>query len=154
MDDYLAKPVRAAELLAAIDRVVPARGGTRPEDHSNPGLIDPMVVLAVCGGDAAGLTELCQDFRTYAPARLTAVRDALVAGDAAGFREAAHKLAGLLSAFSAVAGDVASEVETHAAHGRPDEARPLVERFAVLVPELTRQVDRLTIDDLRRQAGA
>jgi hypothetical protein len=54
MDDYLSKPVQAADLWAAIHRVAVARPRTaRPE----VGLLDPRVVLAACGGDAGILTE-------------------------------------------------------------------------------------------------
>src|SRR5262249_10674108 len=55
MDDFLAKPIRAADLWAAIDRIVAARPAADP-----PGLalIDPQVVLAACGGDGAVLRRL------------------------------------------------------------------------------------------------
>jgi CheY-like chemotaxis protein len=94
MDDFLSKPVRAAELFAAIDRAVSARRVSRPiptdaEDRTS--LLDPGVLLATCGGDAEGLRELCQDFQTYAPSRLAEVSDALRDQDAPRLREAAHK---------------------------------------------------------------
>ena len=73
-----------------------------------------------------GCASCAEDFQTYAPARLAEVGDALRDQDAPRLREAAHKLCGLLSAFSTVAGDVASDLEDHAALGRLDEARPLV----------------------------
>jgi two-component system, sensor histidine kinase and response regulator len=59
MDDYLAKPVRAAELFLAIDRVVSAQGGgsrieerTIAPDDSRFSNLDPQVLLAACDGDA------------------------------------------------------------------------------------------------------
>ena len=67
---------------------------------------------------------------------------------------AAHKLCALLSAFSTVAGDVASDLEDQAAGGRLDECRPLVEQLEAMVRELIEQVDGLSIDVLRDQAGA
>ena len=120
MDNYLSKPVRTEELFAAIDRVVSAHGVSRPArpdagDHTS--LLDPVVLLAACGDDAEGLLELCQDFQAYAAARLAEVGDALRDRDAPRLREAAHKLCGLLAAFSTVAGNLASDLEDSAAGG-------------------------------------
>ena len=58
----------------------------------------------------------------------------------------------LAMAFSPAAGDVASDLEGHAARGRLDEARPLVERLGAMARELDRQVDGLSLDRLRRRA--
>jgi PAS domain S-box-containing protein len=156
MDDYLSKPVRAAELLATIDRVIAARGVSRPApldagDAESP--LDPAALLAACDGDAEALRELCQDFRAFAPEQIREVGDALRDGDAPRLREAAHKLYGLLSAFSTVGGSVASDLEQHAARGELDEARPLVHRLKTLVRELIRQLDGLSVESLRRRAA-
>jgi HPt (histidine-containing phosphotransfer) domain-containing protein len=94
---------------------------------------------------------MCRDFRTYAPAGMAEVAEALRDGDAPRLREAAHKLCSLLSAFSTVAGDVASDLEDRAAQGQLDEARPLVERLEAMVSELMPQVDGLSVETLRRQ---
>jgi two-component system, sensor histidine kinase and response regulator len=110
-------------------------------------------LLAACGDDAEGLLELCQDFQAYAAARLAEVGDALRDRDAPRLREAAHKLCGLLAAFSTVAGNLASDLEDSAAGGQLDEARPLVERLETMAQELIRQVDGLSYESLRRQAG-
>jgi PAS domain S-box-containing protein len=153
MDDYLAKPVRAAELFAAIDRVVSVHrvpGSARPDTGDFIRLLDPVVLLETSGDDEAGLRELCQDLRAFAPARIAEVHDTLRAGDGPGLREAAHKLRGLLSAFSTVAGDVASELEGLAGRGELDVARPLVERLETMARELTRQMDGLSLESLRR----
>jgi DNA-binding response OmpR family regulator len=156
MDDYLAKPVRAAELAAAIDRLVSAHRVSRPgrpDDGDSTSLLDPVVLLAACGYDAQGLHDLCLDFQTYAPARLAEVDDALRHQDARRLREAAHKLCGLLSAFSTAAGNVASDLEDQAACGQLDQARLLVERLETMGQELIRQVDGLSYERLQRQAG-
>jgi PAS domain S-box-containing protein len=53
MDDYLAKPVRAAELFAAIDRVASGAGEPPPvesEADVSAGLIDRAALLAACDG--------------------------------------------------------------------------------------------------------
>jgi CheY-like chemotaxis protein len=156
MDDYLAKPVRTAELLAAIDRVVATHGVSRPVQPGagdQTSLLDPVILLATCGGDAEGLRDLCQDFQTYTPARLAEMGDALRDQDAPRLRDAAHKLCGLLSAFSTVAADVASDLEDHAERGQLDEARSIVAQLETMALELIRQADGLSLESLQRQAG-
>lgn len=150
MDGFLAKPVRPAELLAAIERAVTGIRLAAPP--ARPELLDAAVLLAASGGDPVGLQELCQDLRTYAPARLAEVGDALWSRDALRLREAAHKLCGLLSAFSTAAGSVASDVEDHAAEGRLEAAAPLVGRLEWLVHALLSQVEDLSLTTLRARA--
>jgi CheY-like chemotaxis protein len=150
MDDFLAKPVQAADLWAAMDRVVVVGP---PEGLPDPGLLDPRVLLAACGGDAAILEKLCQTFRVRLPDHLEAVRDALEGRDAPRLCEAAHKLCGTLAAFSTAAGGVASELEDLAEQGRLEEARPLVGQLKTMAGELLRLVDGLSPDALRSQEG-
>jgi CheY-like chemotaxis protein len=147
MDDFLAKPIQAADLWAALDRVAGARP---PAAGPGPGLLDPRVLLAACGDDAAILEKLCQSFRARLPNHLAAVQDALRARDAARLREAAHKLCGMVATFSTVAGGVASELEDHAARGQLEEARPLVGQLETIAQELLRLVGGLTLDQLQQ----
>jgi two-component system sensor histidine kinase/response regulator len=156
MDDYLAKPIRAAALFAAIDRSVRTPGPSRPappEARHRASLLAPATLLAACGGDGDDLRKLCEDFQAYAPARLAEVGYALRDQAAPRLREAAHRLCGLLSAFSTVAGNVASDLEDHAARGQLDEARPLVGWLEGAAEELIRQVDGVSLESLERQAG-
>jgi CheY-like chemotaxis protein len=150
MDDFLAKPVQAADLWAAMGWVA---GGSPPADRSGPGLLDPQVLLAACGGDAAILEKLGQAFRARLPIHLQAVQDALRDRDAPRLREAAHKLAGMVAAFSTVAGGVASDLEDQAAQGQLEEARALVARLETMAEELLRLAGGLSLDALRGQAG-
>jgi CheY-like chemotaxis protein len=147
MDDFLAKPIQAADLWAAIDRGVGVRLAAAP---SGRGLLDPQVLLAACGGDDTILSRICQAFRASLPGHLRAVQAVLRDGDAPQLREAAHKLSGVVAAFSTVAGGVASYLEDHAAQGRLEEARPLVGRLEALAPELLRLVEEVSLDALRR----
>jgi signal transduction histidine kinase/DNA-binding response OmpR family regulator len=155
MDDFLTKPVSAAALFAAIDRLVSTHGVSHPpqvDAAPRRSLLDPRAVLTVCGDDPEGLRRMCQDFQTYAPARLAEVRDALQDRDAPRLRQAAHKFCALLFAFSTAAGNVASDLEDHAAQGRLEEAQPLVESLGTMTLELMRLVGGLSLEALRRQA--
>ena len=109
-------------------------------------------MLTACADDAEALRGVCRAFETYLPVRLTEVADAVRAQDAPRLREAAHKLSALLSAFSTTAGDVALDLEEHAAQGRLAEARHLVERLEAMAQELVRLVGGLSLESLRHQA--
>jgi CheY-like chemotaxis protein len=157
MDDFHTKPVRPAELLAAIDRLAPAPGLSRPVQLAAGEpvrLLDPIAVLRACGDDEEALRGMCRAFQAYLPDRLAEVGAALRTRDAPRLREAAHKLCALLFEFSTVAGDVASDLEDHAAQGRLDEARPLVERLEAMAQELLPLVVGLSLETLRQQAEA
>ena len=57
MDEYLTKPFKAAKLWAAIERVVKRYP---PQCLERLNLIDPQVLLAACGADAAMLQKMCR----------------------------------------------------------------------------------------------
>jgi CheY-like chemotaxis protein len=165
VDDFLTKPVSAAGLLAAIDRLVsvpspfpPTRGGrgegAQTDAGKHLGLLDPVAVMTACGDDAEALGGMCRAFETYLPVRFTEVGDALRTQDAPRLREAAHKLSALLFAFSTTAGNAASDLENQAAQGRLAEARPLVERLEAMAQELLPLVSGLSLENLRQQRDA
>jgi two-component system sensor histidine kinase/response regulator len=85
---------------------------------------------------------------------LAEMGEALRDRDAPRLREAAHKLCALLSAFSTAAGDVASDLEDHAALGQLEEARPLVEQLGAMARELPGLAGGLSLEILRRPAEA
>jgi CheY-like chemotaxis protein len=151
MDDFLTKPVSAAALWATIDRVLVAHptAGGRP----GPGLLDPRVLLAACGDDAAVLARICDAFRASLPDYLAAVRKAAVDRDAARLCEATHKLYGLVATFSTTAGEVATALEDFASSGQLEQAVPVVRQLETMCEELARVVDGLGMEDLRREAG-
>ena len=151
MDDFLSKPVRAADLWAAIDRVVASRP---PAAELRLGLLSSSVLWDVCGGDAGVLDRICGAFQARVPDHLEAVHDALRQQDSSQLREAAHKLSGMLAAFSEVAGGVASDLEDHAASGQLEEARALVQQLEAMVHELLLLVGGLSLETLRHEAEA
>jgi CheY-like chemotaxis protein len=155
VDDFLTKPVSAVDLLAAIDRLAPAQGVSRPapaQAGEHTGILDPVAVLTVCGDDAEALRTMCRSFETYLPVRFTEVGDALRAQDAPRLREAAHRLCALLFAFSTTAGNAALDLEDHAVQGWLAEAGPLVARLEAMAEELLPLVAGLSLETLRQQA--
>jgi HPt (histidine-containing phosphotransfer) domain-containing protein len=116
------------------------------------GVIDPVVLLAACGGDPAMLRKMCRRIQSLVSEDLAAVRDALQDQDALRLREAAHKLCGTLSAFSTVAGDQAADLEDLAARTQLADAAPILEQLETMVHELLKAADGITVEALRRQA--
>jgi CheY-like chemotaxis protein len=171
MDDFLAKPIQAADLWATIKRVTSAECRVASKDgelaNPNPGssalathhsslatrLLDPPVLLAACGGDAFILENICQAFRTGLPNHLATLRDALRDRDSTRLREAAHKLCGMVAAFSTVASGVASDVEDLAAQGKFEDTRPLVEQLELMAEELMGAAGSLSLENLQHKTG-
>lgn len=143
------RPPKATDrpVTTSNDREVTSR---HVDDHTVH-LLTPRVLLAACGDEANGLRILCQTFQTYAPLLTAEVDDALRGRNAPQLRLAAHKLCGILMAFSSIAADVASTIENYAVHGRLLEAGPLVKQLAILVRELKHELDGLSLESLRRQ---
>jgi two-component system, sensor histidine kinase and response regulator len=151
MDDFQTKPIRPADLLAAIDRILRTHSSRRSRRRD---LLNAPVLLAACGGDPTLLRKMCQTLTARVPEQLAALRDALRDQDAPRLREAAHKCCGMLSEFSAAAGDLAGSLEDLAAGAQLDKAAPLLEQLEAIGRELIRQVGGLSIEALRSQAGA
>ena len=151
MDDFQTKPIRPADLLAAIDRVLSAHSSrsSRRQD-----LLDAPVLLAACGGDPTLLGKMCQTLTARVPEHLAGLRDALRGQDALRLREAAHKCCGMLSEFSTVAGDLAGHLEDIAGGARLSEAPRILAQLETVTRELLLQVGDISIEVLRRQAEA
>ncbi len=92
MDECLTKPFTAADLSAAMDRVLRTYPPRQPPRLD---LIDPPVLLAACGGDPTMLRKMCRSLQSRVPEHLAAIREALRDQDAPRLREAAHKFYGL-----------------------------------------------------------
>ena len=164
MDEFLAKPIQAPDLWVTIDKVMSKDEGGRIRDEKEKtpqsdssffphpsSLLDARVLLAACGGDAVILEKICQAFRTGLPSHLKAVQDASRDGDTVRLRDAAHKLCGMVAAFSTVAGVVASKIEDHADLGQIDQARPLVKQLESMADKLVRLTTGLSLETLQQQ---
>ncbi|MDB5346541.1 MAG: domain S-box protein [Schlesneria sp.] len=146
MDDFLPKPIQAANLWEVVDRMIAAYL-PRPRPHQ---LINSATLLATCGGDAALLDRICHAFRNTCPDKLNELRDAMQTRDATQLREVAHKVHGMVATFSTSAGDVASQLEDLAEIGNLNDSIPLAEQLETLVNQLLIQLEGVTIDSLQQ----
>jgi GAF domain-containing protein/CheY-like chemotaxis protein/HPt (histidine-containing phosphotransfer) domain-containing protein len=105
MNDYLAKPIRVDELVAAIKRTphrVEAKTGSASAAINGP--IDATVLVRLAdgtGGDAEFVSELIQQFVDDTPGLVAAARAGLGTGDPAEVRRAAHTLKSNAATFGA-----------------------------------------------------
>jgi two-component system, sensor histidine kinase and response regulator len=163
MDDYLAKPIRAADLLAVLDRVPGLRGresGVRSQEGEaesssltaeRDDLLDPSALLAACGGDETLLRKMCRHFETHAPGRLAEVNAALRDRNVARLREAAHKLGGMVSSFSASGAEAVALLQRAAAEGRIEAAMGACSRLTDVLGRLSSILETVSVEQLRRQ---
>jgi signal transduction histidine kinase/CheY-like chemotaxis protein/HPt (histidine-containing phosphotransfer) domain-containing protein len=106
MNDYLAKPIRVDELVAAIKRT-PRRGsaavaGSAPAASNGPIDVSALTRLSEgTGGDPDFVTELIDQFIEESPALIEAARAGLVGEDADEVRRAAHTLKSNAATFGA-----------------------------------------------------
>jgi len=149
MDDFLVKPILPADLWSAIDRVLM----TPVEAVPLPGrLLDPTALLAACGGDAVALERICGALRSGLPDDLAELEAARAAGDLVRLQRVAHRVGGVMSAFSTLAAATASELEDHAARGDLLAASEALARLKPMGDALVRLVERLSLDAVM-QAG-
>ncbi len=152
MDDYLAKPVRRRELLAVIARVLAGQPSTAPcRAEAAPGgnVLDAATLLMACDGDTVLLQRLIAVFQARAATHLDRVGTAVADRDAAALRESAHKLRGLVAAFSTTAAAVAERLEQGAAAGQLDGAAEQFTALAAMVGVLGPLLANLSIEDLQ-----
>jgi len=145
MDDYVAKPIRIEELVAALRRVPPHRevpvrtaaavspapGAPAEAVGDGAGAIDRAVfdrLVATTGGPF--VTELIDTFGEDARELLAALRRALAGMDVDAFRRAAHSLKSTAESLGAVAlGALARELEGHARAGSLEGAAQRLDRL-------------------------
>jgi len=132
MDDYVSKPIRIQELVAAMNNVVPP---------SETRMVDIRDLLEHLQGNTALLGKLVSLFLASVPDKLAAIQAAVEAGDAASLAKLAHALTGSVSNFSAEAAvSAARRLESMAREGDLSRAREaykdLENRIDQLKPEL------------------
>jgi hypothetical protein len=80
--------------------------------------IDARTLLSVCGGDPRLLAKMIQSFHCHCASTLDELRDAVQDGDMERMQRSAHKLRGLVCAFSTAASDAVRSMEELAARGQ------------------------------------
>ncbi|MEX2175832.1 MAG: response regulator [Pirellulaceae bacterium] len=107
MDEYVAKPVRERQLLAALQGVLGEEGPPLPPDPGqeliapDPGVIDWNEALKICSGDHALLRDIVDAFLEENPRRLDEIRKAIDQADYELLNRAAHTIKGSMRYFSA-----------------------------------------------------
>jgi len=104
MDAYVAKPIKVADLIVAIENLyctseVSERAATTTHREREP--IDTESALANVEGDAELLKNLSAEFLRDLPEMLSNIREAITARNANGIERAAHKLKGCVGNFAA-----------------------------------------------------
>jgi two-component system sensor histidine kinase/response regulator len=123
MDGYLAKPLRADELIAAVEEGTgrPADGAPdhAGDDAARPApRVDEVALLAAFGGQRALLRDVIDVFLTDSRTRLEEMRHAARARDATALAAGAHSLKGSIGLFlGGDAFDAARRIERDARAG-------------------------------------
>jgi HPt (histidine-containing phosphotransfer) domain-containing protein len=143
MDAYISKPIKTADLIAAIDSLVTRQvEAAAPVPSAIPRTpLMPRFELELLrenlGGDDEVLEQLIALFRTEAPRYLGALRGGLAKGDVDGVRRIAHTIKGAAQAITAgQAAALATVIEDWA-------ARVPLDTLTVLVDALDREVAEL-----------
>lgn len=144
MDGFLAKPIQAAELFAAVEQanapVADAKGPSEPPAATGEPF-DAARALARVAGDRALLRELAEILKSDAPKRLAEIRRAAAEGDADALSRAAHALKGALATFAAAESHaLAAHLEDAGERCELDGAAEICERLQRALSSLTEAV--------------
>ena len=134
MDDYLTKPIRVGELVAALSRSQPlraARSHGAPTPMSEP-IIDRATLDELAAStDAAFVRQLAETYLDDSPHLLADMRQALQTGNAALLARSAHSLKSNSASLGALGlSALAKELELAAKAGQLADAAQQVERLA------------------------
>jgi CheY-like chemotaxis protein/HPt (histidine-containing phosphotransfer) domain-containing protein len=148
MDDYVSKPIRDDELLAAIERVCPANRdpaqdtfGHRLQDTAQlappvPAPFDEAELLSRVGGNRDVLRGLIDVFYQDCNTNMAGLKEAVRTGDVAAVKAAAHTVKGMVAFFEAKkAVEAAARLEQAAAR---DEMAAAPQLVSTLSQELAR----------------
>jgi len=154
MDDYLAKPIKAAELQEIISRWL-ATGAPGQEsepmpevmavtEEPAPPVFDEMVLLNLLEGDHESAAEIANQYLGDVNGQVANLREAIQTGDSLLIRERAHLLKGASASVGAQAlRYCAADIEKMAATGALTDASRPATLAAETVAELDHQLNLL-----------
>jgi CheY-like chemotaxis protein/HPt (histidine-containing phosphotransfer) domain-containing protein len=145
MDDYLAKPIKPAELAEVLARWLPQESGdtskqdglglsraahlsasAAPPPATDEIVFDETVLLGLLDGDREAAAEILADFLDDAPRLIAALKQAVETGDHSNVRQQAHSLKGASASVGAQALRLLSaQLEESAAAGSLENALSL-----------------------------
>ena len=152
MDGYVAKPMTAAELFDAIQKVCPGAGvtpagGLRPPQTGSP--VDQNLLFETLDGDAAAVATMIEMFRANWNEQFHRIAEALDRQSPEELKVAAHTFKGSLYSIAAKpAAAIALKLETCGRNRELGAARTTLD-------ELERELERLApvLDALARRAA-
>jgi two-component system, sensor histidine kinase and response regulator len=116
MDDYLAKPIRADELLRVVGDIEAAISIARPAAPARQSVFDRAAVMLYFGDDCELIGDAVESFLAAYPRFLANIKDALAGDDARQLERAAHTLKGSVANFHSVATDAAATALEQCGH--------------------------------------
>jgi signal transduction histidine kinase/CheY-like chemotaxis protein/HAMP domain-containing protein len=147
MDDYVSKPIRVEELIAALDRS--AGQAPEPSRPAATDVLDASTLEQLRSAMGSGFDELLSTFVEDSQELMATLRRTLGRRDVDGFRRAAHSLKSNAASFGATTlSGLARDLETQARSGSLDGAEPRVERLGVECERVTR-----ALREVRREPG-
>jgi len=148
MDDYLTKPIRSEELIAALDKAANRKAARQVKlqpttSQQLSGVIELDAALERLGGDRELYGELVDVFRKECPAVIEEMRRAIASGDAKTLGRGAHTLRGAASNLGAACvSEAAAETERRA---NSEGIGSATEEFKVLEEEMKRLFSELEV---------
>lgn len=142
IDQCLIKPFAAEVLWAALRQAAPA-----PAAHAESPL-DEELLLAACGSDNDTLAALCQAFSENMPGQMSLLARLVRQRDLPAVRELAHKLCGIVAAFSSQAGTLAAQLEEAAAEGHATASEALAGQLDAHVRRMLEALPRVSTEGL------
>jgi signal transduction histidine kinase/DNA-binding response OmpR family regulator len=147
MDDYVSKPIRVEELIAALDRS--AGQAPEPSQPAATNVLDGSTLEQLQTAMGSGFEELLSTFVEDARQLVDTLRRSLGRREVDAFRRAAHSLKSNATSFGATAlSGLARDLEALARSGSLDGAEPRVERLGVECERVMR-----ALRELKREPG-
>jgi two-component system, sensor histidine kinase and response regulator len=137
MDEYLAKPIRADELLRVIGDIEELISVEQPAAPARQAVFDRAAVMSYFNDDFELIGDAVESFLAAYPRFLSNIKDALAGDDAQQLERAAHTLKGSVANFHSAATDRAVIALEQCGHeGRMAEAIAALTALASAMAEL------------------